>query len=1298
MTAKKSRKKSFKLPKIRLRLITWLFLFIAAVTLPTLIKKTFFPTQIEAGWWDDGWIHRKRIPLSNDTTEETDVYIEITGYDASDTVKHQADCGDMRFTKENGELLPYYVSSCGASTTIHINFNTLPAGDQNIYLYYGNSRATNGFETSDFSTEATSYTVGTIASEEITPGPVAFWKFDEGVDNTCSAIDDVCDNSGHGNDGVITDATWQTEDMCVSGKCLSFDGVNDGIVLDFDSSQGSYSALTVSTWVRLGDKEGKQVILNEQGINSIWLNFDTSGNDKVNFYLGDTTNVGYHDSNTTLSRNEWHLITLTYDDSSNEAKLYIDAVLDSTITTSGTVNLDASMTIGKRESPTNYFDGRIDQMKIYRYARSADEIKQDYTVYDAPQGGGAILGTQDQVFMSNGLIGYWDMDEASTPSIDYAGRGFDATWNGDAASGTGKFSGGITQADGGAGYLSVSDTGDPFDMGTSNFSVAMWFKLDSLSSPDAPELLDKMLVATTGYHLRVGYNDEIELQIKGTNGDVEVNSADSVITTDTWYHVVAVYDNENGHKIYINGQQSGSTQSGDAGNIDNTDTLRIGIGFNSWELDGTYDEVRIFNKALNSQEATDLYNWLPDTILTNFTLPNPIAHWSFDEQQGQTSNDSISSNDGTRGADTGSSTDDPTWKTDSSCKLNGCLSFDGSDYINLGDIAGYKIVDKTISFWANPTGSISGTSPIISNGGGNWYAGFASTNRMITSHSKTDTTQQTTYSGDNEAISDAWHHYSYSFSTVGSDVTVKMYVDAELVTTTSYDTGYGTNYGTNFVLGTFSSGALFFTGLIDEVKIYNSALSLGQIKRDMNSGSVLSYSTTVNERDNITDGAGNPSTGYWSFDENTGTSTTYDKGSDQLDGTLNGSMTENDWVRGKYGSALEFDGTDDYIEVDPTWLAESTNYTVMLWFYPNGSTSTDSLFARGSAGGCFYNPSISVNEASDIISFKESGCSGSGNLTNQSYPYTNDWIHLAMTRNGETVKGYINGQLMITDTSQPNPTFQSDGRLLLGAISQNVSTEVSHTSSMLDEVKVYDYDLTQAQIAYDYNRGKPLAHWKFDECEGSTINDSSGNGNSGTLTIGATGTQASIGTCNTSSTAWGNGSSGKYGSSLNFDGTDDNLLINDNDKLDGFTQMSTFFWAKHTASATKEMVVKHLSATSDVNWEVFQSGLNIAGRVVGTNVTCTTTGSAFSADVWHHVGMTWDGTNVKMYIDGELMNTCADSDTMTNSIGNLSIGSYEDLQYPFSGQIDDVRVYNYPLSSNQVKIILNEGAGVRYGD
>jgi len=130
---------------------TWLRRIIASVLIALFIVAPvsflFTRHKAEAAWFDENWYYRKAVPITNNASEETNVYVSLT-LDTSDTAKFQADCGDLRFTKYNGELLPYYVASgCGtAITSVYVAFDTFPAGQQTIYFYYGNPNAPNGFE------------------------------------------------------------------------------------------------------------------------------------------------------------------------------------------------------------------------------------------------------------------------------------------------------------------------------------------------------------------------------------------------------------------------------------------------------------------------------------------------------------------------------------------------------------------------------------------------------------------------------------------------------------------------------------------------------------------------------------------------------------------------------------------------------------------------------------------------------------------------------------------------------------------------------------------------------------------------------------------------------------------------------------------------------------------------------------------------------------------------------------------------------------------------------------------------
>lgn len=174
------------------------------------------------------------------------------------------------------------------------------------------------------------------------------------------------------DDGVIEGGAGWTAGKV--GNALSFDGSNDKVsALHFPVF--GYSALTIEAWIKWGGKEGKQVLFNEQDGDKLWVNLDTTGDDKFDVYLGDTTNKGYHSSNTPIPRDTWTHVAFTYDDAVDELKIYVNGALDNTATTSGTLNLVSTMTMGASWYTGNPFQGVMDEVAVYSYALSPAEIQ-----------------------------------------------------------------------------------------------------------------------------------------------------------------------------------------------------------------------------------------------------------------------------------------------------------------------------------------------------------------------------------------------------------------------------------------------------------------------------------------------------------------------------------------------------------------------------------------------------------------------------------------------------------------------------------------------------------------------------------------------------------------------------------------------------------------------------------------------------------------------------------------------------------------------------------------------------------
>ena len=299
------------------------------------------------------------------------------------------------------------------------------------------------------------------------------------------------------------------------------------------------------------------------------------------------------------------------------------------------------------------------------------------------------------------------------------------------------------------------------------------------------------------------------------------------------------------------------------------------------------------------------------------------------------------------------------------------------------------------------------------------------------------------------------------------------------------------------------------------------------------------------------------------------------------------------------------------------------------------------------------------------------------------------------TLGNNSISLYINGKLdqgSLTQSGLPATSTQS---VKIGARGTDASPSTFFPGK-IDDVKIYNYARTAGQVAYDYNRGAPVAHWKLDECQGAIAYDATSQRNNGTITIGASG-EDTVGTCTTSSTAWGSGASGKYGASLSFDKTDDYVDLDSaaSDMPSGTTNVTLSAWIKPTTFATNRSIVVYGGTASNKGY-----GIGVGNTASKANMSINGTyysgSSTLSASQWYHIVGVYDHTNVKLYVNGVLDLTQSVTSSVTSDT-TLRIGMEPSRSMYFDGQIDDVKIFNYPLSAAQVRKLFNEGGAVRYG-
>jgi hypothetical protein len=249
----------------------------------------------------------------------------------------------------------------------------------------------------------------------------------------------------------------------------------------------------------------------------------------------------------------------------------------------------------------------------------------------------------------------------------------------------------------------------------------------------------------------------------------------------------------------------------------------------------------------------------------------------------------------------------------------------------------------------------------------------------------------------------------------------------------------------------------------------------------------------------------------------------------------------------------------------------------------------------------------------------------------------------------------------------------------------------SNLTGMLDDVRLYNYERAIRHVAWDYNLGKPLVRFKFDENTGTIAHDSSEFGINGTLTNGP---------------AW---ISGKRNYGLNFSGADDYVSVPDANQLDITDSITIAAWIKpggDTGSA-RTILTKR---TEGSNITTYALNLAVDSYLLSFSFT-NSTGSSFdvfkqtsetmSSNQWYFVTVTDFGggvgadNNIHLYINGKEVAgtwTTGGNIARTANTSALSIGSRTNGSDEFDGVIDDVQIYNYVLNPPQIQAIMNNGA------
>ncbi len=119
-----------------------------------------------------------------------------------------------------------------------------------------------------------------------------------------------------------------------------------------------------------------------------------------------------------------------------------------------------------------------------------------------------------------------------------------------------------------------------------------------------------------------------------------------------------------------------------------------------------------------------------------------------------------------------------------------------------------------------------------------------------------------------------------------------------------------------------------------------------------------------------------------------------------------------------------------------------------------------------------------------------------------------------------------------------------------------------------------------------------------------------------------------------------------------------------------------------------------MSGTNE-NWALFINTIDGYTHFIvtpnGTRTNVDSPGGLFESETWHFVAETYDGSQVKVYIDGELVIEQGMSGNLMPNDSTLRIGHREASTHWWKGMLDEVAVFNRALSEDEINLIMEQG-------
>jgi hypothetical protein len=1062
--------------------------------------------------------------------------------------------------------------------------------------------------------------IQTPPSEE----PVAAYSFDEGEDTVAH------DSSGNGNEGEIEGAEWTTGKY---GGALNFDAEAGDVVTVPDSEGLDLEEFTLEAWVRPDEATPFTPILAHTDPEGYGYGLYAAGNEEgaeqhpmgfISFHQW--VNAHAYDGGE-LNMNAWTHVAVTND--GKHISLYVNGTLVDERESEEALSGEAPLQIGGDEpfAEGHFFDGKIDEVRVYNRALDAEEVREDKK-------------TAIQTPASKEPVAAYSFDEGEGETLyDDTGNGHDGTIEG--AEWVGGKYGSALHFNGEGDCVTVPDS-EAFGL-EGEFTLEAWVRPDETRnwgaalSKEAPgELFDYALFPANHVGVPAG------IVANGSGGaEVEVPGEEE-LPVGAWSHLALTSDGET-MRLYEDGEEIASEPTPAIPAREGP--LQIGCATGYGDFNGRVDDLRIYNQALTQAKIDEdkevpvgTENIISGTITpsakgtsqkTSFTVPGQVAHYSVPVLAGESvsiASSPASLNENYR----------MEWRDSEGNALKAWESF--------SEISGFA---SAVRFEQAET-AVLVVDP-EDNGTGNltltlYDASDKTTDSIVPSVEGSTNSYSVDVPGQQNRISfegtkGQWLSILPSQSSFDGNFFVR---DPKGETVENSGGGLMGSRGP-IVLpesGTFEVVLTGIEGSTGTVDLCARVISEAAV--DSSCGPVAAFS----------------------FDEGPGDLVRSERGD------LTGLAGEPEWTgNGRFGGALEFDGSDDTVTIpDSSGLDLTEGFTLEAWVLPWTTAGFGDIFAKEASESPYYSYlfyAYAEGKGPRGIAGTETWTSSSEALP------TNAWSYVAFTSDGSETHVYVNGKLKASGGA--TSLAVTDGPLRIGGN----AIWGDHFDGRIDEARLYDRSLNGTEISADMgtpvptaSRPSPVVALGFDEDEGDVAHDSAARSNA--LLEDA---------------VW---SDGRFGSGVEFDGEGDPAHISANAALDFSREFTADAWVKPEAfSGTATILSKR---DSD---EAFPFGyrlyLNGEEGALAADIASSEGPSASLEDteplplgVWSHVALTSDGSEARLYVNGLLVASEASVPSKPTD-GPLEIGGAEGGEDRFQGQIDEVRLYRARLSSEEIR-------------